>query len=105
GANSGARREGVARRRGEAPRYPSRPEPKLRSVNAIIATEESIVVPRESTGAVQPEGQLAVVIGKKARNVPREEALDCVLGYSIGNDVSAREWHETESTLCSAKNG
>src|SRR4030095_15667521 len=104
GANSGARREGVARRRGEAPRYPSRPEPRLRSMNASTATEESIVVPRESTGAVQPEGQLAVVIGKKARNVPREEALDCVLGYSIGHAVSQREWQKTDRTLFRAKN-
>ena len=104
GPNYRGHLEGMARRRGEPPRYPSRPEPKLRSVNAIIATEESIVVPRESTGAVQPEGQLAVVIGKKARNVSREEALDCVLGYSIGNDVSQREWQKTDRTLFRAKN-
>ena len=48
------------------------------------------MVPKESTGAVQPEGQLAVVIGKTARNVPRENALDRGFGYSIGNDVSQR---------------
>jgi 2-keto-4-pentenoate hydratase/2-oxohepta-3-ene-1,7-dioic acid hydratase in catechol pathway len=52
GPNYRGHLEGMARRRGEAPKYPSRPEPKLRSVNAIIATEENIVVPRESTGAV-----------------------------------------------------
>ena len=91
GPNYRGHLESMAKRRGEPPRYPARPEPKLRSVNAIIATEDEIVVPKESTGAVQPEGQLAVVIGKKARNVSREEALDCVLGYSIGNDVSQRE--------------
>src|SRR5262249_20237021 len=96
GPNYRGHLEGMARRRGEAPKYPGRPEPKLRSVNAIIATEENIVVPRESTGAVQPEGQLAIVIGKKARNVSREEALDCVLGYTIGNDVSQREGQKTE---------
>jgi 2-keto-4-pentenoate hydratase/2-oxohepta-3-ene-1,7-dioic acid hydratase in catechol pathway len=104
GPNYRGHLEGMARRRGEPPKYPGRPEPKLRSVNAIIATEENIVVPRESTGAVQPEGQLAVVIGKKARNVSREEALDCVLGYSIGNDVSQREWQKTDRTLFRAKN-
>src|SRR5262249_24147952 len=92
GPNYRGHLEGMALRRGEAPRHPARPEPKLRSVNAIIGTEDNIVVPRESTGAVQPEGQLAIVIGKKVRNVSRENALDCVLGYSIGNDVSQREW-------------
>ena len=95
---------GMAKRRGEAPRYPARPEPKLRSVNAIIGTEDEIVVPKESTGAVQPEGQLAVVIGKKARKVSRDEALECVFGYSIGNDVSQREWQKTDRTLFRAKN-
>jgi 2-keto-4-pentenoate hydratase/2-oxohepta-3-ene-1,7-dioic acid hydratase in catechol pathway len=104
GPNYRGHLEGMAKRRGEAPRYPARPEPKLRSINAIIGTEDDIVVPKESTGAVQPEGQLAVVIGKKARNVSRDEALDCVLGYSIGNDVSQREWQKTDRTLFRAKN-
>ena len=67
-------------------------------------TEDNIVVPRECSGAVQPEGQLAVVIGKKARNVSRESALDYVFGYSIGNDVSQREWQRTDRTLFRAKN-
>ena len=62
------------------------------------------MVPKESTGAVQPEGQLAVVIGRKVRNVSRENALECVLGYSIGNDVSQREWQRTDRTLFRAKN-
>jgi len=73
GPNYRGHLEGMAKRRGEPPRYPARPEPKLRSVNAIIGTEDEIVVPKESTGAVQPEGQLAVVIGKKARNVSQRE--------------------------------
>jgi len=93
----------MAKRRGEPPRYPARPEPKLRSVNAIIGTDDDIVVPKESSGAVQPEGQLAVVIGKKARNVSREDALDHVFGYSIGNDVSQREWQRSDRTLFRAR--
>ena len=68
--------EGMAARRGSTPSYPDRPSPNYRSVHAIIGTEENIVVPKECSGAVQPEGQLAVVIGKKARNVAIDEALD-----------------------------
>ena len=45
-----------------------------------------------------------MVIGKKVRNVSRENALDCVLGFSIGNDVSRREWQRTDRTLFRAKN-
>jgi 2-keto-4-pentenoate hydratase/2-oxohepta-3-ene-1,7-dioic acid hydratase in catechol pathway len=104
GPNYRGHLEAMARRRGEPPRYPARPEPKLRSINAIIGTEDDIVVPKESTGAVQPEGQLAVVIGQKARNIAPRDALDCVLGYSIGNDVSQREWQKTDRTLFRAKN-
>ncbi len=104
GPNYRGHLEGMAKRRGEPPRYPARPEPKLRSPRAIIGPGESIVVPRESTGAVQPEGQLAVVIGCTVRDVSRENALECVLGYSIGNDVSQREWQRTDRTLFRAKN-
>lgn len=41
------------------------------------------------------ECELAVVIGKAAHNVPVDQALDCVLGYSAANDVSARHWQMT----------
>ena len=45
----------------------------------------------ELTAAVDAEAELAVVIGRRARNVPRARALDFVLGYSCLNDVSARD--------------
>lgn len=41
---------------------------------------------------VDYECELAVVIGKRCKNVPREKALDYVLGYTCANDVSARDW-------------
>lgn len=49
--------EGMARRRGAAPQYPAIPEPNFRSVHALIGTEENIVIPKDSPGAVQPEGR------------------------------------------------
>jgi 2-keto-4-pentenoate hydratase/2-oxohepta-3-ene-1,7-dioic acid hydratase in catechol pathway len=96
--------EGMARRRGAEPQYPARPEPNFRSVHALIGTEANIVVPKDCSGAVQPEGQLAVVIGKKARNVTKAEALDYVFGYSIGNDISQREWQRNDRTMFRGKN-
>ena len=96
--------EGMAARRGSPPSYPDRPSPNYRSVHAVIGTEENIVVPKDSAGAVQPEGQLAVVIGKKAKKVSVDEALDCVFGYTIGNDISERPWQQADRTMFRGKN-
>ena len=43
------------------------------------------------SGRIVHEGELAVVIGKIAKRVKAEDALDYVFGYTIGNDVSARD--------------
>jgi len=96
--------EGMAARRGSPPSYPDRPSPNYRSVHAVIGTEDNIVVPKESAGAVQPEGQLAVVIGKMAKNVSVDKALDCVFGYTIGNDISERPWQQADRTMFRGKN-
>ncbi|HSI15721.1 MAG TPA: fumarylacetoacetate hydrolase family protein [Chthoniobacter sp.] len=54
---------------------------------------EPIVLPRWLTSTrVDYECELAVIIGKRAKNVPRERALDYVFGYTCANDVSARDW-------------
>ena len=56
GPNHNGHVEGMAARRGSPPNYPKIPEPNFRSVHAIIGSEENIVVPAASAGAVQPEG-------------------------------------------------
>ena len=64
--------------------------------NTVIAHGEPIVIP----AAVQKpdyEGELAVVIGKRGRNIPEAEALDYVAGYMPLNDVSARDWQNRTS--------
>jgi acylpyruvate hydrolase len=64
--------------------------------NSVIAHGEPIVVP----AAVEKpdyEGELAVVIGRQARNVPEAEALTYVVGYMPLNDVSARDWQNRTS--------
>jgi 2-keto-4-pentenoate hydratase/2-oxohepta-3-ene-1,7-dioic acid hydratase in catechol pathway len=55
-----------------------------------IADGEAIAIPHETTH-VDAEAELAVVIGKPARRVSRERALDAVAGYVCANDVSARD--------------
>lgn len=59
--------------------------------SAIIATGETITWSKSVTEEVDWEGELAVVIGKRARHVSEEDALQYVFGYTIANDVSARD--------------
>src|SRR5262249_13005000 len=52
---------------------------------------DPILIPRRST-QIDYEAELAVVIGRAAKNVKKSEALDYVFGYTCANDVSARDW-------------
>lgn len=83
---------------------PKRPNIGYRANNALIAHEEPIVVPKDATEKVQYEGELVVVIGKKAKHLSEEDALSCVLGYTIGNDVSERSWQASDGTMWRSKN-
>ncbi|AWI13973.1 5-carboxymethyl-2-hydroxymuconate isomerase [Caldibacillus thermoamylovorans] len=58
--------------------------------NALSAHLADIPIP-EGAKQIDYEAELVVVIGKKAKNVSKEEALSYVFGYTIGNDVSARD--------------
>ena len=93
-----------AARRGVAPVFPTRPDIGYRANSALIAHGENIVKPRDAGPAFQYEGELVAVFGKPARHVTREQALDCVLGWTIGNDVSERGWQASDRTLWRAKN-
>ncbi len=59
---------------------------------------------RDSSGKIQYEGELVAVIGKKAKHLSESEALSCILGYTIGNDISERSWQASDRTLWRAKN-
>jgi 2-keto-4-pentenoate hydratase/2-oxohepta-3-ene-1,7-dioic acid hydratase in catechol pathway len=62
---------------------------------AVQHPGESIELPRWLASAkVDYECELAVVIGQRAKNVPRKHALEHVLGYTCANDVSARDWQK-----------
>ncbi|MED6311425.1 MAG: fumarylacetoacetate hydrolase family protein, partial [Pseudomonadota bacterium] len=56
------------------------------------------------TERVEYEAEIVVVIGKKAKDLTEANALDCVLGYTIGNDMSERSWQKSDRTLWRAKN-
>ena len=65
----------------------------MKSPAAVQNPGDNIVLPRHlHSDEVDYECELAVVIGKRCKNVSKEEALDYVLGYTCANDVSARDW-------------
>jgi 2-keto-4-pentenoate hydratase/2-oxohepta-3-ene-1,7-dioic acid hydratase in catechol pathway len=89
---------------GVVPEIPKRPEIGYRSQNALIAHDEDVVIPRDATEQVHYEGELVVVIGNKAKHLTEAEAMSCVFGYTIGNDVSERTWQRSDRTFWRAKN-
>ena len=93
----------VAVKLGVPPDLPKQPDVGYRAVNALIADGEPVVIPADAQ-KVQYEGELAVVIGKRAKDLDQAEALSCVLGYTIGNDVSERIWQKSDRTMWRAKN-
>jgi acylpyruvate hydrolase len=70
--------------------------------NAIIGPEASIIIPALSK-MIDYEAELAVVIGRRARHVSPEVAIDYVAGYTIVNDVSARDLQRNDGQWVRAK--
>lgn len=74
-----------------------------KSMSSVCLSGDDIVIPPvcrdEKFGGEQTdfEGELAVIIGTPARDVPKAKVLEHVLGYCIGNDVSARWWQKQGS--------
>lgn len=72
---------------------PANPMLFIKSSNALHDPGLPIVLPKLSP-QVDYEGELVIVMGRNCKNVSKEAALDYVLGYTIGNDVSARDWQK-----------
>jgi len=96
-------KEGAAKR-GEEPKLPPEADIGYRAVNALTAHDTDVVIPADAPEQVHYEGEIVVVIGRTAKNVSEAEALDCVFGYTIGNDVSERTWQRGDRTFFRAKN-
>jgi 2-keto-4-pentenoate hydratase/2-oxohepta-3-ene-1,7-dioic acid hydratase in catechol pathway len=63
----------------------------FKPISSVIGPEEDIIIP-EGIEKVKFESELAIVIGKEAKNVPESEVLDYVFGYTVGNDVTAPQF-------------
>jgi len=76
-------------------KIPENPVLFMKGVGAVQHPGDPIALPRHlRSDEVDYECELAVVIGKAARNVPRDRAIEYVLGYTCANDVSARDWQK-----------
>ena len=96
GLNYAAHAEETGRK---PPEFPTVFNKQVSCLNAHLG---DIVMPREST-ALDYEGELAFVIGKRCRRVPREQAKDVIAGYTICNDVSVRDWQRRSPTMIMGK--
>jgi len=74
----------------------------LKSPSALIGPGDLIMIPPQSA-QVEQEAELAVVIGKKARWIEAGEAYQYVLGYTIANDVTARDIQRKDGQWARAK--
>ena len=65
------------------------PEIFMKTSNALAGNHDTITIENESLH-YDYEGELVIIIGKAGKNISKEKAVDHILGYTIGNDVSAR---------------
>jgi 2-keto-4-pentenoate hydratase/2-oxohepta-3-ene-1,7-dioic acid hydratase in catechol pathway len=81
---------------------PERPLVFLKPPSSLLADGEAIVLPPESA-QVEHEGEIALVIGRRARHVAEAEAWDVVAGIAPLNDVTARDLQKTDGQWTRAK--
>jgi 2-keto-4-pentenoate hydratase/2-oxohepta-3-ene-1,7-dioic acid hydratase in catechol pathway len=74
----------------------------LKPPSSIISDGDAIVLPPQSR-QVEHEGELVIVIGRRARNITAEESKKYTLGYTIGNDVTARDLQKIDDQWTRAK--
>jgi 2-keto-4-pentenoate hydratase/2-oxohepta-3-ene-1,7-dioic acid hydratase in catechol pathway len=85
-------------------KIPEKPDVGYRSAGALIGHDQPVVIPAASPGVIQFEGELVAVIGRTAKHVKEADALDYVLGFTIGNDISERSWQAVDRTVWRSKN-
>ncbi|MEY4655687.1 MAG: hypothetical protein RL523_1086 [Actinomycetota bacterium] len=81
---------------------PAEPLIFLKPTTSVIGPEEQIVLP-EISKQVDYEGELAIVIGEVAKNVTMEESGDYIWGYTVANDVTARDIQNIDGQWTRAK--
>ena len=83
----------------EAPEYPVFFN---KQITCVVGPDDDVHMPRVST-LLDYEGELAIVIGARARHVPEDRAHEVIAGYTIANDVSVRDWQIRTPTMTMGK--
>jgi 2-keto-4-pentenoate hydratase/2-oxohepta-3-ene-1,7-dioic acid hydratase in catechol pathway len=86
GLNFAAHRAEMNEQQGRGPSW------FIKNHNAVIATEDDILVPDDHTEMVDFEGEIAVVFKRECHKVSVSDAVSYVGGYTLVNDVTARDW-------------
>ena len=85
-------------------KLPAQADIGYRSPNALVGSGADIVIPGDSPGPVEFEGEIVAVVGTRAKHLSEDNALDCIAGYTLGNDLSERSFQRSDRTLWRAKN-
>ena len=96
--------EGRAKIKGTEPKFYDTPRVGYRANSALIATNDTIIKPKDAGAHFEYEAELVAVIGKRARNVSPEDGSRAIFGWTIGNDVTERDWQKQDPTNLRAKN-
>ena len=78
----------------------------MKASTSVIGNGDEIIIPKAAINekvTIQPEAELAVVIGKECKGATQANALDFVFAYTCGNDVSARDWQQNDLQWTRAK--
>jgi 2-keto-4-pentenoate hydratase/2-oxohepta-3-ene-1,7-dioic acid hydratase in catechol pathway len=83
-------------------RPPEKPELFFKPLTSLAAPDGDIVIPPGARN-VHYEGELVIVIGRRAKRISADEAAGCIFGYTCGNDVSERDWQRGDLQWWRAK--
>lgn len=61
---------------------------------AVADHNVPIPIPKIAQSQCDYEGELVIVIGRDGKDIPESEALDYITGYTVGNDISSRDWQQ-----------
>ena len=75
----------------------------IKTPTSLVGPGDPIVIPKIFEGRVDEEGEVVAIIKEQCKNVSKESALSYVLGYTCGNDVSARDWQRGDGQWWRAK--
>ena len=81
---------------------PAEPMVFYKTPTSVIGPGDTIIRPKD-TAKLDAEAELVIIIKDRCRNVSKAQAMDHVLGYTCGNDVSARDWQQADRNWWRAK--